>query len=310
MRIAVFGAGGVGGYFGGRLAEAGHDVTFVARGRHLAAIRERGLVVESSIGTMRIRNAQATDDPTKVAPADVVMFCVKLWDVEDASAKLAPMLASNGVVVPFQNGLDTPVILERAVGADHVLGGVAYIAATIREPGVIIHTGTMARLRVGAFPGGPAARAEEFATACKGARIDIEVSPDIRRALWEKFCFLSALSGTTSLARSPVGVIRADQDLRMTFEDAVREAFDVGRKSGVALADEFVAKQMAALDGLPAEMKTSMLNDLTAGGRLEAPWLSGAVARLAAESGLAAPVSRVLYAAVKPFVDGKPRSGN
>ena len=144
----------------------------------------------------------------------------------------------------------------------------------------------------------------------EGAGIDIEVSPDIRRALWEKFCFLSALSGTTSLARSPVGVIRADQDLRMTFEDAVREAFDVGRKSGVALADEFVAKQMAALDGLPAEMKTSMLNDLTAGGRLEAPWLSGAVARLAAESGLAAPVSRVLYAAVKPFVDGKPRSGN
>lgn len=306
MRIAVIGAGGVGGYFGGRLAQAGHDVTFVARGRHLAALRERGLTVESARGSATIDAASATDDPATIAPCDIVMFCVKLWDVESAAARIAPLLAKGGAVIPFQNGLDAPETLKRVLGADKVVGGVAYIAATIREAGIIAHTGTMARLVVGSFAGGNAHAAVSFRDACVGAGVDAELSADINRTLWEKFCFLSALSGTTSLARQPLGVIRSDPDLRATFEAAVREAWTLGRARGVPLAEDLVAKGLAALDALPAEMRSSMQNDLAAGHRLEAPWLSGAVARMSAASKLSAPVNATLYAAVKPYVDGVP----
>jgi 2-dehydropantoate 2-reductase len=303
MRIAVIGSGGVGGYFGGRLAQAGHEVTFVARGKHLAAMRERGLRIESARGDATIR-ANATDDPSSIGACDVVMFCVKLWDVDESTRRIAPLVAKGGAVIPFQNGLYAPEVLQRELGRDKVIGGVAYIAATIREPGVIAHTGTMARLVVGAFAGGNAQAAAAFAQACKGADVECDVSADISRALWEKFCFLAALSGTTSLARQPLGVIRADPDLRATFESAVREAFTLGRARGVALADDTVAKAMAALDALPAEMRSSMQNDLAAGNRLEAPWLSGAVARMSKESNLAAPVSATLLAALKPYLDG------
>ena len=306
MRIAVIGTGGVGGYFGGRLAQAGHEVTFVARGRHLAALRERGLTLESSRGNATIDASSATDDPAAIVPCDVVMFCVKLWDVEAAARQIAPLVAKGGAVIPFQNGLEAPEILKRVLGADKVVGGVAYIAATIREAGVIAHTGTMARLVVGGFEGGNPHAAVAFREACVGAAIDCELSADINRTLWEKFCFLSALSGTTSLVRQPLGVVRSDPDLRAAFESAAREAWTLGRARGVPLADDLVAKQLAALDALPAEMRSSMQNDLAAGNRLEAPWLSGAVARMSAESKLAAPVSATLYAAVKPYIDGKP----
>ena len=304
MRIAVMGAGGVGGFFGARLAAAGNDVAFIARGRHLDAIRNSGLRVESANGALHVANAQATDRPEQVQNADVVMFCVKLWDVESAAHDIVPLLGDRGVVIPFQNGLESPEILKRVVGPARVLGGVAYIAATIREPGVIAHTGTMARLRVGAFPGGPVDAANAFAAVCRAAKIDVDVSQDIRRALWEKFCFLAAFAGCTCAARQPIGAVRADPDLRATFEAAVREAWTVGCATGVPLADDYVKAQLAAVDALPAEMKASMLHDLEAGRRLEAPWLSGAVVRMAAQTGIEAPVSRTLYAAVKPYLNG------
>jgi 2-dehydropantoate 2-reductase len=306
MRIAVMGAGGVGGFFGARLALSGNDVTFIARGRHLEAIRAQGLRVESGTGAMHVPNARATDLVDRLPPPDVVMFCVKLWDVESAARQIAPLLGECSAVIPFQNGLASHDILNRIVGPQRVLGGVAYIAATIRAPGVVAHTGTMARLRVGAFPGGPAARAEEFAAVCKDAKIDIDLSADIRRALWEKFCFLAAFAGCTCIARQPIGVVRADPDLRATFEGAVREAWSVGRAAGVSLADDYVMAQMTAVDMLPAEMKASMLHDLEAGRRLEAPWLSGAVVQMASEARLTAPISRSLYAAVKPYLNGAP----
>ncbi len=307
MRVAVIGTGGVGGYFGGRLALAGHDVAFVARGRHLAALRERGLVLESGLGNAVIRNATFTDDVTAVAPCDAVMFCVKLWDVESAARMIVPLVAAGGVVIPFQNGVDAPDILMRVLGPERVIGGVAYIAATIREMGVINHTGTMARLVVGAFSDGPVKGAGAFRDACVAAGVDVELSADIQRALWEKFCFLAAVSGCTAMARQPIGVIRTDPDLRAAFEAAMCEAWTLGRARGVPLADDYVAKQMAFIDGLPAAMRSSMLNDLVAGNRLEAPWLSGAVARMAIESGTAAPVSATLYAAMKPYLAGAPQ---
>jgi 2-dehydropantoate 2-reductase len=307
MKIAVIGAGGVGGYFGGKLAQAGHDVTFVARGRHLDALRSAGLRIESGLGNVSVAPARATHAIADVGPVDVAMFCVKLWDVEATAPQLKPLVAKGGVVIPFQNGVESHDVLRNALGADRVLGGVAYIAATIREPGVIAHTGTMARLTVGAFEPQLQPRAEGFAAACKAAGFDCEVAADIGAALWKKYVFLAAMAGCTSLTRSPVGVIRSDPDIRVTMEAAMREIVDLARARGVELGDDFAARQLRFLDSLPEAMRSSMLNDLMAGNRLEAPWLSGGVARMAREAGLAAPVNATIYAALKPFVNGAPR---
>jgi 2-dehydropantoate 2-reductase len=304
MRIAVMAAGGVGGYFGARLAHAGHDVAFVARGRHLAAIRERGLVVKSAIGDIHVARAMASDDPKSLGGFDVVLFAVKLWDTETAAAAMRPLLAGGGVVIPFQNGVESIERIGAVVGAPQVMGGVAYIAATIAEPGVIAHTGQMARLRFGPVLREQEAAAQSFREACTSAGIDAELVADIHRAVWEKFVFLAAMSGVTSATRQSIGAIRSDPDLRACLEDAMREAWAVGRSRAIALADDFITQQMTFADGLPAEMKSSMLNDLVAGNRLEAPWLSGAVARMAKQAGIAAPVNSTLYAAVKPFCDG------
>jgi 2-dehydropantoate 2-reductase len=306
MRIAVMGTGGVGGYFGAKLAQGGHDVAFVARGAHLAALRAKGLRVESAGGDVVLPEVTATDDPASLAPVDVVMFCVKLWDVEHAAAQIAPLIAQGGVVIPFQNGIDSHEVLARVLGAEHVLGGVAYIAASIRAPGIIAHVGSMARLRVGAFSHVLADRARAFVDACRAAGVEAELSPDIRHALWEKFVFLGALSGLTCLARQPLGCVRSDPELRATFEAAVRETIAVAATKGVAFADDFVARQLRALDGLPAEMRSSMLGDLIAGNRLEAPWLCGRVAELARRAGMGAPVNATIYAGLKPYVNGTP----
>ncbi len=187
------------------------------------------------------------------------------------------------------------------------MGGAAYIAATIAEPGVIAHTGTMARLRFGPVVAAQRGTAEALFAACKDAGIDAELSADIRRAIWEKFAFLAAFSGLTSVSRQPIGVLRTDPDSRAALEAAIREVFTLARARDIGLADDFVAQQMKFADGLPAEMRSSMQNDLAAGNRLEAPWLCGAVARMAAAAGLAAPVNSTLYAALKPYCNGTAR---
>jgi 2-dehydropantoate 2-reductase len=304
MRIAVMGTGGVGGYFGAKLAQAGNDVAFVARGAHLAAMREHGLRVESAAGDILVSPVHATDDPSSIAPVDVAMFCVKLWDVERGARQIGPLVARGGVVIPFQNGIDSAEVLTRELGASHVLGGVAYIAASIRSPGVITHVGSMARLRIGAFDERLSPPARTFVDACRAAGVEAELAPDIRRALWEKFVFLNALSGLTCLARQPLGVVRSDPDLRATFETSMRETIAVAKSQGVDLGDDFVARQLRALDGLPAEMRASMLGDLASGHRLEAPWLCGRVAALAREAGIAAPVNATIYAGLKPYLNG------
>jgi 2-dehydropantoate 2-reductase len=306
MRIAVMGTGGVGGYFGAMLAKAGHHVAFIARGAHLAAMRTKGLRVESAGGDILLPHVVATDDPSSLEPVDVVMFCVKLWDVEAAASQVAPLVARGGVVIPFQNGIDSHTILRRVLGESHVLGGVAYIAAAILAPAVIVHTGSMAKLRVGAFDKALVDRAGAFVHACTQAGIDAEVAQEIERALWEKFVFLSALSGVTALSRQPVGFVRSDPDLRGTFEAAMKETVALARARNVALADDFLPKQMRAFDALPAQMRSSMQNDLLAGHRLEAPWLCGRVAELSAKAGIAAPVNATIYAGLKPYVNGAP----
>ena len=303
MRIAVMGAGGVGGYFGARLQQAGHEVVFIARGRHLQALQRNGLTLKSPLGDAQL-GVKALEDPARAGAAELVLFAVKLWDTESAAERIRPLVASGGVVIPFQNGVDSIERIGAVLGRERALGGAAYIAGRIAEPGVIAQTGTMARLRFGPVQASQRPAAEAFLEACRSARIDAELSEDIVRVLWEKFVLLVAISATTTVMRKPVGVVRADPDTRWLLESAMRETWQVGRKHGVALADDLVEKTLAFVDGLPNEMKASMLADLEAGSRLEAPWLSGAVARMAREAGLEAPANRAVYAALKPYVDG------
>ncbi|HEX7272757.1 MAG TPA: 2-dehydropantoate 2-reductase [Casimicrobiaceae bacterium] len=305
MRVVVFGAGGVGGYFGARLAAAGNEVGFIARGRHLEAIRAGGLRVRSALGDIHLPSPPASDDPGAMGRADVVVFTVKLWDTEAAAAAARPLLGGGGIVIPFQNGVESVERIGAATGADRVLGGAAYIAATISEPGTITHTGTMARLRFGALRPGQVEAAKAFHAACVAAGVDAELVADVERVLWEKFAFLAPMSGLTSVARCSIGPIRSDPEMRETLRLAIEETWNLGRARGVALPDDFVARQLVFADGLPAQMKSSMLHDLEAGRRLEAPWLSGAVARMSRAVGLSAPVNATLYAALKPYCEGR-----
>jgi len=274
-------------------------VHFIARGAHLRAMRDKGLKVESGLGNVEVAKPLLHEDPATIGQVDAVLFAVKLWDVEAAAQKLKPAMREGTIVIPFQNGIESPEILRKHLGAGHVETGVAYIATSIRAPGIVAHTGTMQRLQVG-----PAARA--FADACKAAGINIEIADDIERARWEKFVFLVGISGATAVARAPLGVVRSDPDLRWLLQEAMRETWRLAKQRGVALGDDFVAARMKHVDGLHAEMKASLLHDLENGSRLEAPWLCGAVARMSAEAGLDAPVNRAVFAALKPFVNGSP----
>jgi len=274
-------------------------VHFIARGAHLRAMRDKGLRVESALGDAYVARPALHEDPATIGQVDAVLFAVKLWDVEAAAQKLKPAMREGTIVIPFQNGIESPEILKKHLGAKHVETGVAYIATNITSPGVVTQTGTMQRLLVG-----PAAKA--FADACKAAGINIEVTSDIERARWEKFVFLVAISGATAVARAPLGVVRADPDLRWLLEEAMRETWRLARRRGVALPDDFVAGGMRHVDSLHPDMKASLAHDLENGGRLEAPWLCGAVARMSAEAGLEAPVNRAVFAALKPFVNGSP----
>jgi 2-dehydropantoate 2-reductase len=308
MRILVMGAGGVGGYFGAQLARAGHDVAFVARGAHLAALREHGLTLESELAPLRLPQVTAGSEPAQLGPADIVMFCTKLWDVEDGARRIAPALAPDGIVIPFQNGVESHLMLADVLGKERVAGGVAQISATIKAPGVIEQVGPFARLRIGSFSAAQDARLRAFADAGVQAKIDVEIVTDIERALWEKFVFLVAISGVTALARQPVGVVRTDPDLRATLLAAIDETVAVARAREVALAADVAEATVKLVDWLPPGMRASMAIDLTRGNRLEAPWLAGAVARMSREGGLPAPVNTTIYAALKPYLDGSAKA--
>ena len=298
------GAGGVGGYFGARLQQAGHDVTFFARGRHLEAIRANGLKVESPHGDALLK-VRVLEDPREAGVVDVVLFAVKLWDTEAAAEKLRPVVGPETAIIPFQNGVESIARLRKLFPEKNVLGGSAYIATRVKAPGVIEHTGEMSRLQFGPVLPSQKEKAEAFLAACREAKINAEIPDDIVRANWEKFVFLVAVSSATAVARAPLGVVRSDPDLRWLFEQAMRETWCLGRARGVALADDFVEARMKFADSLHAGMKASLAHDLENRGRLEAPWLCGAVARMSEEAGLDAPVNRAVYAALKPYIDGQ-----
>jgi 2-dehydropantoate 2-reductase len=305
VKVAIFGSGGVGGYFGARLAAAGNEVHFIARGKHLAAMREQGLKVTSALGDAHIKPVRATDNPAEIGPVDIVTFAVKLWDTDAAAEQLRPLIAKGGHVIPFQNGVESIDRLKKILPEESIMGGSAYIGTRIGSPGVIEHTGTMARLRFGPVLPSQRQAAERFLAACKQAGIMAELADDIVLVNWEKFVFLVALSSASTVSRAPLGVVRSDPELRWLFEQAMRETWRLARARGVKLPDDFVEKQLAFAETLPHEMRPSLLHDLEAGNRLEAPWLCGAVARMSGQAGLDAPVNHTVYAALRPFVNGR-----
>jgi 2-dehydropantoate 2-reductase len=304
MRIAVLGSGGVGGYFGGRLAETGADVTFIARGAHLAALRQRGLRIESPQGDHQVARVQATDDPAAVGPVDIVFFTVKLYDTEAATQMLPPLIGPGTLVVPFQNGVDSIEALTRAVGREHVAGGTAYVAAVIAEPGVIRHT-AMGSIIFGPLDGGRPPLLEQLREACDHAGFGATVSDRIIVDIWTKFVRLTVFSGMTAVTRCPIGPLREDPHLAAMMRAALKESIAVARANNVLLPEHVFEDIDKAMGTLPSNARSSMLEDLERGRPLELPWLSGTVVRIGRELGVDTPVHHFITSVLAPHIRGR-----
>jgi len=295
MKIAMMGSGGVGGFFGGRLAHAGYDVSFIARGAHLAAMRERGILIENKQqGEIRVPKVRATDDPAQIGKVDLVIVSVKLWDTESAARQIKPLVGPGTGVLSLQNGVIKDDILRRELGDAAVMGGVGYVATHVSQPGVIHQTGTMQRIVLGEYNSTKSARATFLHEALVHAGVNAELSDDVRRAIWEKYVFLVALSATTTTMRMPIGPIRENPQTRAFLRELIRETVAVGRAHGVALPEDYAENRLAFADGLPADMTSSMHHDLERGNRLEVNWLSGGVVQLGAAKGIPTPANRAV----------------
>jgi 2-dehydropantoate 2-reductase len=309
MRIAILGSGGVGGYFGARLAAAGGpdiDVTFLARGAHLEAMRTRGLRVISPVGNLELPRVNATDDPAAVGPVDIVFFTVKLYDAAAALQQLPPLIGPNTVVVPFQNGVDSVDLLTRAVGRAHVAGGTTYVSAVVEEPGVIRHS-AMGRLLFGPLKdhGGPLPQLEMLRDAGNRAGFEAVLSDNIMVDIWAKFARLTVFSGMTTVARVPLGIVVSDPGLLAMAETALHESIAVARGRQIPLPAKMFDDVMASYRALPPGVKSSMLEDLERGRRLELQWLSGAVVRIGEEVGVPTPTHRLIVTLLRAHVNGR-----
>jgi 2-dehydropantoate 2-reductase len=305
LRIAIIGSGGVGGYLGARLVRGGADVTFIARGAHLAAMRANGLVIESEHEPICVSKVNATDDPRTIGRVDIVLFSVKLRDTDNAARSLLPVMGPETGIISFQNGVQKDDALWKVFGVDAVMGGVAYMATTIGRPGVIVQTGTMQRVIFGEYDGRHSARAEALLTAARSGGMQAEISDDIRRAIWEKYVFLVALSGSTASTRLSLGPIRDHPRTRQFLLDLMRETIAVGRAQGVELPEDYAEQRLAFVDGLPADMTSSMHHDLERGVPLELQWLSGGVVEMGAALGIPTPANRSVYDVLILHADGR-----
>ncbi len=294
MRIAIMGSGGVGGYFGARLARGGADVAFVARGAHLAAMRERGLSIEGGPDPIHLDRVEVTADPATIGMADLVMFAVKLWDTETALEQIRPLVGPDTTVISFQNGVLKDEDLAAAIDRSRMMGGVGYVATTIDRPGVIRQTGPMQRLIFGEFDGSRSARGEAFLEACLRGGINAELSPDIRREIWQKFVFLVGLSGTTATMRRAIGPIRENPRTRAFLHDVMSEVVAVGRALGVDLPPDYAERRLVLADDVAPDMTSSMHHDLQRGRPLEVRWLAGGVVRLGRKAGVPTPLNRAI----------------
>ena len=308
MRIAAMAAGAVGGYFGARMAAAGHDVFFIARGANLAAIKNNGLQIESVHGDLHLRNVNVTNNPDSVGPVDIVLFAVKLWDTEAAAERTKPLVGRNTRVITLQNGVDSVERVAPILGSEQTIGGVAYIASVITAPGVIKQTSSFAQMRFGRADKRPDAVLQAFVDAGKAAKIDIDMSADIERERWQKFIFLTAMAGSTAALRSAIGPIREDPELRAFFRQLMEEAFAVGKAKGVSLDPAFLDSRMDFLmNKVEPGMKASMAHDLERGNRLELDWLAGKVRALGRELRVPTPASDTVYTVLKLYHLGSQR---
>jgi 2-dehydropantoate 2-reductase len=304
MKIVMMGSGGIGGYYGARLAQAGNEVVFVARGAHAEAMRRNGLRIESDLGPALIQPATVVADPREAGRADLVVIAVKLWDTETAARAVAPIVGPDTAVVSLQNGIDKDETIAACVGRAAVLGGLTYIGVTVSAPGVITQAGVIQRIVIGELDGALSPRAAAIGAAMRAAGFDAEVTADIRRASWGKFVFLAAHSATTAATRQPIGRVREHPATRELLLDAMREGMALAAAEGVGLGDDFLQQRMAFADSMAPESRASMAHDLLRGNRLELDWLSGTIVRRAKAHGLATPVHRTLYAVLALFADG------
>ncbi len=300
MRIAAMAAGAVGGYFGARLAKAGHDVFFIARGAHLAAMRKDGLQIESVHGDLHLPKPNVTDNPAEVGRVDIVLFAVKLWDTEKAAEATKPLVGVNTRVITLQNGVDSYERVAPIIGAKNTVPGATYVVTVIDRPGIISQTSQAQLMVFGTVDGKPDSQLQGFAEALKATGVSVNLTDNIERERWQKFVLLTGTSGATAVTRNSMGPILADPDTRALFRKAMSEVVAVGRAKGVAIDESFVDDRIAFADkSFPASMKASMANDLDRGNRLELDWLAGHVSRLGKELKVPTPVNDTIYAALK-----------
>ncbi|GGX93416.1 2-dehydropantoate 2-reductase [Litchfieldella qijiaojingensis] len=301
MRIAIYGAGGVGGYFGGRLAEAGEDVTFIARGDHLNAIKHKGLHVHSIAGDFTIPSAKVSNDPASVGPVDCVIVAVKAWQVMDAAEEMRPMIGHDTFVVPLENGVEAVDQLADVLGQEHVIGGLCGILAWREGPGVIRHAGLDPFVRIGELDNRTSERTQRLKDAfARATGVQADIADDIQVAIWSKFLFICAMSGIGSITRAPIGITRTLPETRHTIEQILVEIYRVGLAKGVALPNDAVARASKFIDAMPEKSTASMQRDILEGRPSELESQNGAVVRLGIEYGVATPVNAVIHAALLP----------
>jgi 2-dehydropantoate 2-reductase len=300
MRVAVFGAGGVGGYFGGRLAQAGEDVVFIARGEHLRALQSSGLRVDSIKGDFHLQPVQASDEPSRVGVVDAILVAVKAWQVADAAQVMRPMVGPSTFVVPLQNGVEAPYELIDALGAGHTLGGLCRISALVAAPGHIRHVGIEPYIAFGELDRRPSQRSEQLRLAFETAGVQVQVPEDIHIAMWEKFVFIAAISGVGGVVRLPLGALRSVPETRQMLAKAMQEIVAVARGRGINLASDLVRRTLALIDGSPYGVSASMARDIIEGRPSELHYQNGAVVRMGRKLGIPTPVNAFIYASLLP----------
>lgn len=306
MRIAVMGAGGTGGYFGGLLTRAGEDVTFIARGEHLAALQARGLDIRSRLAGDFSVPVQATDKPEGVGPVDLVLFCVKAYDTDAAARLIQHLMGPETVVLPLQNGIDAAERLAPVVGGEHVVGGVALITASLTAPGTVTQTGGAGKIIIGELVGGASARTDRLLQTFQRTGIPAQIHDDIQIAIWEKFVFICAFGGITALTRLPIGPILASPECCTLLEGVMKEVATVAQARRIALPADAVERGLTLARSFEPWARGSLYHDLASGRRLEIDALNGAVVRAAGEHGLPVPFNFVVYAALQPYAHGTP----
>ena len=301
MRIAIFGTGGVGGYFGGRLAHAGEDVTFIARGEHLRAIKAKGLMVDSPSGNFVVFPAKASDDVSEVGEVDLVIVGVKAWQVPEAARTMKPLVGPRTTVLPLQNGVDAASQLVHELGPDKIIGGLCRIVSFVVEPGHIKHAGFTPSIVIGEMDNRRTDRITLIELLFKRAGLEITVAPDIQAALWTKFLFIASFSGIGAIADSPAGVLRSDPKWRAQMLKAMEEIYALALARGIKLPSDSIDKVMASVDSLPEDATSSMQRDIAAGKASELESQNGAVVRLARESGIEVPTHTLIYETLRPL---------